>query len=212
MPGKFVGYFLVLVVLLWGAYYLVQRNNAVGNSAVPEAPKPLSYASAQYAFSFSYPASLALEEYTPNYVSLYDETTDPRTLIVNVSVELSREYDQASSTFAAFAEARAINYCAADGPTGSIWCTKTTRSEPFAGSSGASGTVIYLEMMKRMGTTTTMREAGPFYIFDITKNASSTKYAALIVRPGDFYSEGAAYDAGAKAANDIVNSLRIDTK
>lgn len=203
-------YLLLALMLIAVVYYLVKHNEATGNSI--EHLRTAVYTNTEYGYSFSYDTSYKLEAYVPQYVSLYDESTDPRTGVVDVSVDIANAEDGGFDSYESYIQDRAKVYCAADGPHGSLRCTKVTRKEPINTALGLTGTVFYLELEARIGTTTTMREVGPFYAFDVSQNVPESRFAVLLIRPTLASSETPYYGAGAALAQTIVNSLRIQKK
>lgn len=201
---------IFLALLAGGTYYLIKNNEAKGNVSSEETAR--TYSSAEYGFTFSYDPTLVLLEFTPRYLTLEDQTRAEPNEIVQIAVE-TEDALEVPETFSQYVQSRAINYCAADGPGGSMKCTKVTRSEPFVGESGASGDVFYLEFVHETFAegggiaSSTTREAGPFYAFELSRGEGDSAFAALIVRPANFFSEGELYDMGAAAAFALVETL-----
>ncbi len=204
-PRSVLAAFVALLALAVGVYFLFARGGAAepaGGSAV--------YESEEYGYSYTYDDSLQLNVFTPEYQTLEDTATQEPNELVQIAVEHAGIMDEAES-FDAYAMERAKVYCAADGPGGSLYCTRVTRSDPFTTNTGLLGVVFYLEMVhERRGESTTTREAGPFYAFNISLDSPGSGYSALIIRPAQFYSEGEMYDRGASAAYELVNTLRIE--
>lgn len=204
--GRFLIIF-VLLLLLGGTYYLVKNNEARGNTF--EQPALPSYTSSTYGFSFSY-SSGTLIEFTPRYIAIEDAALTEPNELVQIAVEEAYLPEENSIDFSAFAHARAASYCAADGPGGSLQCTRATRSEPFVALSGVQGIVFYLLMEETRDEEKTEREAGPFYAFDISAQAPGAPRIALFVRPAQFFStETEMYQRGTQAAFDLVNTLTL---
>ncbi len=201
-PKSILAVLLALVGLLVGSYLVLR-----GDSSEPVAAA--LYESSEYGYSFSYDSSLRLNDFTPEYQAIEDPVTEEPNELVQIAVEHASIMDEAES-FDEYAMERAKAYCAADGPTGSLYCTRVTRHEPFTTNTGIVGVVFYLEMVHEVfGEGRTTREAGPFYAFNISLDTPGSGHSALIVRPAQFYEEGEMYDRGAAAANALVNTLRI---
>lgn len=195
---------IVLVLLCGGTYYLVRNNEG---KAGPAEPALKTYSSAAYGFSFAYDPAYSLADFpSDRYVNIEKPGDEPNE-VVSVAVEIA-EQDGEFTDFEDYVHQRSLVFCAADGPYESLRCTKVTRSEPFVSATGVRGDVFYLEMEHTRGDDTSYREVGPFYAFDLSQSGSAP-YTALIIRPARFYEESEMYDEGAKAANDIVNTLVI---
>lgn len=194
---------LLGLLLLCGATYLLVKNNE-GKVGVIDQTTRVAYAS-QHGFTFNYDAVYALVELSDRYIHIERAGAEPNEL-VSINIESPYE-DTAYEDFQDFLYERAILYCAADGPTASIRCTRTSRTQEFTTETGISGEVFYLELEHATREGTSVREAGPFWGFDITRGAATT--TALIIFPTHFFSESELFDEGAEEANDIVNSLEF---
>lgn len=213
-----IAYSLVfLALLLGGTYYLVRTNEAKGEPTDP-VERTLAYANPVYGYAFEYAPGLALVEFIPEYQTIEDQSRAEPNELVHISVEeldlddvQLEEYESAED----FAKARAVNYCAADGPGGSMRCTQVTRAENFTTATGLTGEVFYLAFVHETfasGDTpasTTTREAGPFYAFNISTDAPGSGYRVLIFRPAPFFEEGEWADTSARVTNEVVNSLTL---
>ncbi len=197
---------LVALFLLCGATYFLVRNNEL--KAAPQSPAATTYTNTEYGYSFSHDPALTLIEFTPEYVTLEDQGAAEPNEVVQVAVEnadISESFESAEE----YARTRALVFCAADGPTASMRCTRTTRTEPFTTATGITGEVFYLEFVETRGEEVATREAGPFFAFNVSMDTPGSGYSALIFRPARFHEESAAYDRGAQATLDVVNTLKI---
>lgn len=194
----------ILIVAASAAYVAVRHNRQVGSQSgvLPDQ----QYVSATYGFSFTYPPQYRLNEYTSRYIELQDPATGAA--LASVEIELADPIIT-PPTYEEFAHMSAANTCAADGPTGSIRCTDVSRSEAFAASEGTVGEVFYLNYVAVIDGTTTTRESGPYYMFDISAHAPEAPYAAVLVRIAHAAEESPSYDEGAALAHQIAASLRI---
>lgn len=197
---------LAVLLLLCGATYLLVKNNE--SKVLPGNPV---YANATYGYAFAYDSAQTLIEFTPEYVTLEDQSVEEPNELVQVAV-VSADISEPYESFEDFAKTRARVFCAADGPTASLNCTRTTRSEPFTTVTGIKGEVFYLELVETRGEEVTNREAGPFYTFNVSLDTPGSGYDALIFRPARFYEESEMYDRGAKATFDVVNTLQISER
>lgn len=210
---KLVYSIIFLALLVGGTYYLVKQNEAKGEQG-STAGEERVYLNQVYGYELVHDGALSLVEFTPEYQTLEDLSREEPNELVQIAVEEAMISDDYES-FEDFAHEVSRKYCVADGPGGSMHCERVMRSESFTTATGFTGEVFYLEFIHETfasdGTATsrTVREAGPFYAFNISTDAPGSGYRALIMRPADFFSEGEMYDLGAAAAHKLVNSLHI---
>jgi len=196
---------VALALLVGASYFLVQHNERVGNEA--GVVKPPEYTNAEFDFSFIYPSGLEITEYTDQVITITDPAQE-NAGIVDITVEIA-DTDTSYTDLKEFIHTRAPLYCEADGPGGRMSCSKVSREQSFTTATGISGEIFYLELTHRDGDSATVREAGPFYAFDMSSGILEADFSALLVRPSKFAEESEMYDRGAQIANDIVNTLRL---
>ncbi len=158
------------------------------------------FTSDTYRFSLDYPQGLDVKEEGDTIV-LSDDGSEPiaiaRSALANASTTY-RNYDD-------FIHSVAAELCVGTSTT----CTDVTRDDIYTNAYGVSGAIFYLKYSAREGNATTTREAGPFYAFALP-NVPNAEYATLLIYPTHFAEEGALFDAGARAAQDLASSVRVD--
>lgn len=175
---------LVLIVALAQlGLHLFPRRATTSTPVAPVATTttPLTYTNASWGYSFSYPSTLAVHEYTPEIVSVGTapgpDAFDSR---ADVSVDLAEAGETAS--FADFAARRAQTRCAADGPGESLSCPRVASTTTFTTASGLSGERLLLELAdKKFSTGAVSTTTFPVWIFNISANAPQAPLAALII-------------------------------
>lgn len=196
---------IIIAALTVFTFYLVRKNEATGASMIPTTE---IYENSIYGFSFSYPVNYQAQEYSSSYIALVDPTRPTNGDIVYVHVDTTDA--TTTQSYEDFMHDRARLTCAADGPTGSQYCTDVARSDQYTTAAGLTGEVFYLTQETVMtGSATTTREAGPFFAFDISANVTGGEYATLLIRPAWVAEEGELYDLGAVLARAIVDTLSI---
>ena len=191
---------LVVVIASVGATMVIFRHPAalpVAPVATTTAATPVvaatstTYTNATYGYAVTYPIDLQRQEYPNGSIALGRAGTSSFTVLANVRVAASG----ASSTysdFESFVIADNRNQCAADGPTGSIRCTKVLDINPYTNAQGLSGLSFSLDRVHDVFATSSHKIAttthdvfGPFYVFNIGANnaSSAATYTALVVQP-----------------------------
>jgi hypothetical protein len=201
---------IVLIILCVLSYFVVKRNeNAAG---VP--PQSAQYVNTAYGYSFKYPAQDAIDESTPQYVSILDPQAQSDNELAEADVLVS-DPSNSYAGFADFAHHQAEISCDADGPNGSVRCPTVATSSRFMSSSGLSGEEFYLTEVEVTSGATTTAQAGPFFAFDISENAPAPgngeprpQFTALLLRPPLAATSSAAVTA---LIESIVDSLKIAT-
>ena len=196
----------IVVLLAVFAYLAVRHNQAVGRVSTDTGTLPnQQYVNTTYGFSFSYPPQYDLIEYTHQDVSLSDSQTGKA--LADISVK-STDGSASFKTYDEFAVHQASLLCEEESAAGSARCPRVSRSESFTAKTSAVGTVMYLEYVVVSTDATTTREAGPFFVFNISRDDSGTAFQALLIRPTRFAEESPAYDAGAALAHSVADSLK----
>lgn len=151
------------------------------------------YRSEKYGFEFNYPDSYFLKEYNAENIYIKKDKDDT-TSDINIEIEEESEFynDQtkkiestSSLNFLDFATRRILMGCAADGPSGSRYCTKVTKTDSFVNS---QGTLVYsifvnqvVERYDGWKETGDKREdiIGPFFAIDISEQTDNKARAII---------------------------------
>jgi len=176
------------------------------DGAAPPTGGQATYTSETYGYSFVYPDSLDVQEYTPEHVALgRRQVEDGFDAVVEAGV-FTADGDSAVA-FDDFVVDRARTLCAADGPRTSMRCTDVEQRTPFTTATGLTGEVFYLKHETvdiASGAIDSVSGRGPFFVFQLSANAPA---AALIIRPP---TNLAPDDVDSELVRQIANSIRID--
>lgn len=192
---------VALILLALGAWWYLR-------APVSPATSLARYESDAYGFSFSYPASLEAHPYTPEIIAVGTSTTNGFDTAVEVRI-LESAGEGGYENFAEFVFEHGRNLCAADGPTGSIECTRVIERVPFTTDTGVNGDAVSFELVARdfrAGSSATST-FGPVYAFNIAPNVPRSAFAALLVYQPLASVEAAAQPALVRA---VAASIRID--
>jgi hypothetical protein len=146
-----------------------------------ETDTPGRYSSPQFGFTFEYPDTLDLREYTPEFVALGRADGDAFEAAVEIAIEAGE-----GESFEAFATERARLACAADGPDRSLQCTEVEALQPIAAEGGTEGLVFHLRhVATRPGTDEVIERGGrgPFFVYDISPRVAAPRGALFVRAP-----------------------------
>lgn len=169
---------LVLLAVIAAGWYLYDNYGR---------PVPDNSVYSGRAFSFNYPRTYELKEYTSGAVSVGEEGTETYNPQVEVVRYMSDPDTALPPSYDAFIKRQAQNLCAADGPTESISCSNA-QTEPFVTASGVAGQKLSLTLTRKnlqTGTTTSSTYA-PLYVFNKTDAPTAEdplRYQAIFVYP-----------------------------
>ncbi len=189
---------VILIVFAIGAVaiWLLSRHQAVPAGPAPAATSTPTtapaatnadeetYHNAAYSYSFTYPASLLLEEYQPNAVVVGERSGTGIVPYAEIDV-MESGGEGGYHSFEAYVFERGRTFCAADGPYESISCDRIASSEPFVTASGIKGEKVMLHLVHQNFATDTQTESefGPVYAFDMRGRIAGSDFSALFVRP-----------------------------
>jgi len=169
---------VVLVLLAAAGWYLYDNYGR-------PVPDNTMYSSRN--FSFAYPRTNELKEYTSGAIAIGTQKGNAYDPLVEV-VRYKSDPDTAlPASYDAFIKRQARNLCAADGPAESISCPDA-QAEPFVTASGITGQKLTLTLTRtnlQSGTTTTAIYA-PLYAFNKTEAPTAEnplRYDAVFVYP-----------------------------
>lgn len=144
---------------------------------IKEGYKQISYHYKSLGFSFLYPEEYEVHMGWRITISKWSTGEGKKIFIGDIDFVsntqlLPREPEKILS-FEEHAADRALASCAADSPMGSIYCPEILRSKPFVSNNGVQGIEMYLKEVSKNyhseGTTTSEREKGPIYVFELPK-------------------------------------------
>ena len=174
---------LVVGIGIFAFVLVANRDRLAG-----DIPAPSVHTDEVFGFSAAVPEGYTLSTYE-NHSATIGKADDegnvlPAVELIVVEESADNPFDPFDS-FDLFVAAALRNSCAADGPNESIACTDILSSDQFE-TSGAQGAEVTLrEVHTSVGgegaNASTETTRGPWYVFNITKEASPT-YAVLIVR------------------------------
>jgi hypothetical protein len=148
----------------------------------PPLPDESEYRNTRYDYSFSYPRTLALNEYSTRYVTLSEGEGEKASEILLASVLLGPE-GAAPASFDAFIRSQLPSLCAADIPDAALACANAGEGTPFITASGLAGMSYTLDLVgtPAAGGASETRAFGPIYVFDLTANEPSGRQTALLI-------------------------------
>lgn len=176
-----IGIVVIIAIALFGFFTIfVIPAHAPTTSTKAGAQK--TYTSATYGYTFNYPDSYTIQEYSPQYVSVGTPSGAAGFDSVAEADVLTAETSDTASSFSDFAHTQAELTCAADGPSSSIDCPNVSRSTTFTTASGLLGEMFYLTQATHSlaAGNVVETERGPYYAFDLSMN---TPFRVLLVRP-----------------------------
>lgn len=211
MNKTVVSIIIALIIIAGGVWYFTQQSGTNTNTTNTNANRNINatattktYTSTVYGYSFTYPAGYVITDVNSQR-QIVRKTADDQ-YAVTVSAEAGTSDDQAKS-FADFAVERAISYCAAAGPDGSITCSGATKQTVLTTPKGLSGLNLTLREVTETGLTnaTTTKNRGPIYALD-SQSASKNKVKTILV---DFSASGTSTidETNAALAKTIAESL-----
>jgi len=151
------------------------------------------YRSEKYGFQFNYPDSYFLKEYNAENIYIKKDKDDT-TSDISIDIEKESEFynDQtkkfestSSLNFLDFTTRRILMGCAADGPSGSRYCTKVAKTDSFVNN---QGTLVYsifvnqvVEIYDGWKETGEKREEiiGPFFAIDMSEQTDNKARAII---------------------------------
>lgn len=166
---------LVVIGFVMGALYLYE-GSAKDQAAEDMHPAATTeYRNADHGYTLSYPADLAILEYTPDMATIGRKTEDGIEGVADVRVAVIE--GEPGESFVEAAARDLSELCAADGPRASFSCTGIEHSAPFTAASGAQGLEVYLTgERKDIGTGETAAvQKGPYFVFLMEGGASASK-------------------------------------
>lgn len=142
------------------------------------------YRNESYDFSFEVPVGLSVNEYTSEIVAIGQPTDGGFAAEAEVLVAQSGA-EGGYENFNSFLFEVTRNMCAADGPTGTMYCENMVGENSFSTKNGLTGTEFYLSRIYENFVTgkRTEEEFGPFIAFTIQANTPESDFSALIIRP-----------------------------
>ncbi|HEX7023447.1 MAG TPA: hypothetical protein VF187_01405 [Gemmatimonadales bacterium] len=142
------------------------------------------YENPTVSFSFEYPDSFDVREYSPSFVAIGSEEGEAFDAVVEVGVE-----EGEGASFQDFAIERARLACAADGPNLSLQCTDVEMLQPVTTGEGREGISFYLKHVATRpgsGEVVATDGRGPFFAFELesreAEGGTNSQYEMLIVR------------------------------
>jgi len=180
---KIVLLIVIFLILISGYFFYSSRK------APTEEPQAgsgvLTYSNPEVFYSFNYPSDLTVYEYLPATVAIGSGVGDMFSTLIEVQ-KVTSDAETTYSNFNDFVYKSVRNYCAADGPNETIFCTTVKSSEPFTSKTGLTGEIFTLVRTHRNLTTGKEENGtyGPIYAFNVSANNPGAEYTALIIRPG----------------------------
>lgn len=180
---------VILLACVGGYFYLLTLREDTRDTTDPAHNQPPSdtlstFSNEQYGYSFSYPTTLTLYQYSPEVVALGTGAGDAFSTTMEIQVAAAAADDPAAD-FNEFVTTSLRNYCAADGPQESIYCTDVAARTTYLTQSGLQGDeLVFTRVHHAIPTNTDTTETyGPIYVFNISANVPGSAFTALIVRP-----------------------------
>lgn len=177
--------FLIAFVVGVGSISLILTRTANAPQKTGDQKATQIYQSDEYGFSFAIPKNMKVKEYAPESLaigtSVGEESFDA---VVNVRIyKAAREVGYSEYEQYVFESLK--NTCAADGPTGTIYCDRVENRSDFTTSSGLSGEELYLHRVHEdfSNQTTDESASGPFYVFNMAANVPSAQFVILTIEP-----------------------------
>ena len=178
--SKISKFFLILCVIGVIAYAWFTLNKNSGSTTKSKLSEPTSssvsvkrtktYMSSTYGFSFSYPDSLDIKEFSPERISIGTKGIAVFKNLVDISI-IKGGPDNKAQSFEEFVLDESRLACSSITIASSLYCTRIDdvfSIKPFTSSAGGSGQVFYLKAEgKKVSTGISVSERrGPFYTFN----------------------------------------------
>ena len=165
---------LVLIVVIGVLFFQYKKQNdshsvsPVSTTTSPTTSTKKTYTSKKYKFSFSYPSTYEVMEYTPEHISVGNKTTLGFDSLADIAFILSEPDTQ--STFEEFALDEARLLCDADGPNESLSCPEIKDLKSFTTGKLVDGSEFYtITQLKNLRTGTIVKGTkGPFIALNTT--------------------------------------------
>lgn len=204
----FTSLFMFAVLAAGGYLYLRGEAEPEQLGAAAAASDTRSYQNQDYGFSFSYPTLYAVQEHTPEHVSIGMARTSGFESIAYVTL-LLHDRDVAYASYEQFLADRTRMMCASDSPGFTMRCINIKQEQSFETAAGLPGIAFYLseETTNIQTGTTTASGKGPFFAIDVSANAPEYEYAAVLVHAPIALSQE---KVNAALIQDIANSLRVE--
>ena len=193
--------------LVWWQVAGKSAETALQSEKTEDTGVPMSsYRNDTYGYSFSYPSTYDLREYTPEYVSLGHMTANGFDALVAVGIAQSGALEEYGN-FEEYLFETGQALCAADGSAGHVECDRIERTDAFPSAAGLSGTAVYLHLVDTRSGTTSSMIFGPLYAFNIAANTPGSKFSVLIIYPPVVHAKE---QISAALAKGIADSLMIE--
>lgn len=181
--------FFVIVVLIGASFYFAYKLNESNSNDFNEVVLDSESGNKQFdnstfGYQLSYSEGKTLMEYSPVVASIGSGEGEEFSPEIDIQVATSNA-DDGYADYQNFLYKFTSNYCAADGPDESIYCTDVVSSDSFTSTSGVSGEIFYLKRIHHYFVTGEEQEGvyGPIYAFNLSANVPESLYAALLIRP-----------------------------
>ncbi|HEX5774530.1 MAG TPA: hypothetical protein VFY28_01030 [Candidatus Paceibacterota bacterium] len=180
MSTRFLTILFLSVLVAAAAVAVWYSFGMPGFGASP--PNESEYRNTRFDYSFTYPRTLSLNEYSVRYVTLSTQKGEILHDVLTTAVMRTGEGTTPVS-FDAFVRSQLPPLCAADIADAELECPTVREAIPFTTASGIEATAYTLDLIVRAtdGGESETKVFGPVYAYDLTGNDPGSGMTVLFV-------------------------------